>query len=240
MEVNQGNDQFAEKELRKKRLEELKRKREMKKAAMQNLSQGSGAVSAGPATFAREAERPRPQTINVSSLPSQSPEVEVSARPTLPGSRPSRTVERRMPSASGQSLETPINQRGTSQVRPKYSLVSAKASTRTSTATSTRKSAKTAKMSQKDKYLMYLERGAWAFCLFMFVRLVFADRGIVDYYQRKNILSQRQNDYLMISGDNQNLINEISLLKKEKSFQKKTIREHLGFIAGDEYLVLVD
>lgn len=236
MEENLGNDLNAEKELRKKRLDELRRKRELKKAAMDGLSRGAGAVSAGPSSFAREAERSAPQSVNVSSLPSRNPSVAPS-RPTLPSSRPVRpTVERRMPSPEGQSLETPINKLGTSRVKAKYSLVSS-ATTARPTA---RKTTKTSSRTQTEKYLMYLERGAWVFCLFLFVRLVFADRGIVDYYQRKGHLVDRQNDYLMISDDNQGLIKTISLLKKSKGHQKKTIREHLGFIAKDEYLVLVE
>lgn len=236
MEVNQGNDLNTEKELRKKRLEELKRKRELKKAAMQNLSSGVGAVSAGPATFAKNVSSAAPKTVNVSSLPPQPPQVEP-VRAPLPKARPVRkTPERRMPSAKGQTLETPISRLGTSKVKPKYSLVSGEPTSRVSP----RKASKTSKRNQKDKYLMYIERGAWAFCLFLFVRLVFADRGIVDYYQRKGDLSGRQGDYLMISDDNQGLIKEISLLKKSKTYQKKTIREHLGFIARDEYLVLVE
>ena len=236
MEVNQGNDLSAEKELRKKRLDELRRKRELKKAAMDGLSRGAGAVSAGPSSFARETEHSASQAINVNSLPSRNQGNKTQV-PPLPSARPVRsTTERRMPGAEGQTLEKPINKLGTSRVKTKYALVSDATTARPSTRNTKKLSSRT----QTEKYLMYLERGAWIFCLILFVRLVFADRGIVEYYQRESNLAERQRDYLMISDSNQGLIKEIGLLKKSKGHQKKTIREHLGFIARDEYLVLVE
>lgn len=230
-----SQDYSAQKELRKKRLEELKRKRQLKNEAMEQLSHGSGAVSAGPHSFASNYDMS--ETTSLSDLPNASTVIEVPV--SLPAIRPShsRQEERKMPRAGESSFATPINEAGTSKMKPKYSLM---ARTTQKVAGTTPSKVRRLKRNREQQILLYLERGAWVFCGVLFLRLLFSDRGIVDYYSRKTMLNTRSSDYMAVNVENEDLINEISLLKENRVYQKKVIRSNLGFIASDEFLILVE
>lgn len=38
--------------------------------------------------------------------------------------------------------------------------------------------------------------------------------------------------------ENKNILKDIDMLAHDRSFQKRMVREHLGFISSDEYLIL--
>ena len=78
----------------------------------------------------------------------------------------------------------------------------------------------------------------WAFCLLLFFRLVFADRGLVDYYAKSDLIIEKENAQNNLFNENKSLEIEIERLDSDRSFQKKTVRRHLGVIAKDEFLVL--
>lgn len=74
-------------------------------------------------------------------------------------------------------------------------------------------------------------------CLLV-MRLVFADRGVLDYYLRTRKIADKEFELKMIKDENRKLKKEIGLIQKSSSYQKKLVRDHLGFISSDEYLVI--
>ena len=78
----------------------------------------------------------------------------------------------------------------------------------------------------------------WGFCLFLLVRLIFAERGVIDYHSRVGTYERFQNDYSDLKKQNQGLLDEIKKIKSSRSYQKKLVRDHLGYISKDEFLVL--
>lgn len=78
----------------------------------------------------------------------------------------------------------------------------------------------------------------WLFVGFLTCRLLFADRGVIDYYSKRSTLQERELNSLEVEENNGLLIKEIAKIKTESSYQKKIIREHLGFIAENEFLIL--
>ena len=70
------------------------------------------------------------------------------------------------------------------------------------------------------------------------MRLIFSDGGVQDYYAKKDVLQGRFDELARIEGENKVLLKEIALLKKDPQYQKKVVRDHLGYIARDEYLIL--
>jgi len=96
--------------------------------------------------------------------------------------------------------------------------------------------------STKKKFLKqtndYLFKGIWVFCALLLVRLVFSDGGVKDYYAKKDVLTSRFDEAARIEKENKALVKEIELLKNDVQHQKKVVRDHLGYIAKDEYLVL--
>ena len=84
----------------------------------------------------------------------------------------------------------------------------------------------------------YLIKGIWIFCGLLSLRLVFSDGGVFEYYDRKKILELKNQEKAKIYKANKDLNKEIKKIKDNSYYQKKLIREHLGFISKDEYLVL--
>ena len=101
-------------------------------------------------------------------------------------------------------------------------------------ATSSRKKAK----SIDPKYTEYFVKACWAFCAIMILRLIFASGGVSDYYDQKNSLSDRANELKTIKNENMQLVLEIERMRSDVGYQKKLVRDNLGFIASDEFLVL--
>ncbi len=92
--------------------------------------------------------------------------------------------------------------------------------------------------SLKAFFAKWTYRGAWIFCLFLLVRLIFSKGGISDFYSLKKTLNQYNVNYEKIKKENIELKKTIHMIKHNSSYQKKLVRNHLGFIAKDEFLVV--
>jgi len=88
------------------------------------------------------------------------------------------------------------------------------------------------------KLVDYLVKGTWLFCGFLVLRLIFASGGVTDYFSQKSILSDRLSELSRIKNENMGLVSEIERMQLDAGYQKKLVRDNLGFIAPDEYLVL--
>lgn len=102
------------------------------------------------------------------------------------------------------------------------------------TTTSTRKKQK----SMDPKYVNWLVKGSWIFCVLMVLRLIFATGGVTDFYSQKNAVADRIAELGDIKKENMQLVREIERMRTDSGFQKKLVRDNLGFIAADEFLVL--
>jgi cell division protein FtsB len=83
-----------------------------------------------------------------------------------------------------------------------------------------------------------ITRGIWVFCAILLVRLIFSDGGVQDFYAKKDVLQDHFNRLDGIENENTMLLKEIEKLESDPQYQKKVVRDHLGYIAKDEYLVL--
>ena len=99
---------------------------------------------------------------------------------------------------------------------------------------------KTKKKGQKteEMAISYLVKFAWGFAGFLLLRLVFAEGGVMDYYAGESLLNEKFEEHQMIQRDNKDLAAEIEKIRYDKNFQKKLVRDNLGFIAKDEYMIL--
>lgn len=102
------------------------------------------------------------------------------------------------------------------------------------TTTSTRKKQK----SMDPKYVNWLVKGSWIFCGLMVLRLIFATGGVTDFYSQKSSVAERISELSDIKKENMSLVREIERMRSDAGFQKKLVRDNLGFIAADEFLVL--
>lgn len=78
----------------------------------------------------------------------------------------------------------------------------------------------------------------WAVCGVLVLRLIFSGGGVMDYYERKSQLNERVYEKERIVAENEALRGEIEMIKNSSAHQKKLVREHLGFISSDEFLIL--
>lgn len=149
------------------------------------------------------------------------PEI-VNEKSSLPP-RPSGVVSRRSVAKPEDTEFVPVK-RATKKVASQISY----------TTTSTRKKAKPI----DPKFTHYLVRGAWVFCAIMVLRLIFANGGVTDYYSQKGQVDVRLHELSEIKKENMQLVREIERMRSDVGFQKKLVRDNLGFIAQDEYLIL--
>jgi cell division protein FtsB len=109
-----------------------------------------------------------------------------------------------------------------------------KVSNQISYTTSDRKKSK-----QIDPTLIgYLVKGSWIFCGLMILRLIFANGGVTDFYSQRSLYSDRQSEFDRIKNENMQIVREIERMQTDTAYQKKLVRDNLGFIAADEFLIL--
>lgn len=90
----------------------------------------------------------------------------------------------------------------------------------------------------KARFNNLVVKGGWLFCIFLMGRLVFSDGGIMDYYSQKNLLDGKVRELEANKKENELLAKEIELIKDDSNYQKKIVRDNLGMIAKDEFLIL--
>ncbi len=94
------------------------------------------------------------------------------------------------------------------------------------------------KTSAKTDIKKHVRRAPVYFLVALVLRLIFMDRGLIEYFQTQNKLTDMQYQLEQNKKEVQNIIQEIQLIKTSSAFQKKLARDHLGVIGPDEYLVL--
>ncbi len=110
--------------------------------------------------------------------------------------------------------------------------------TRTTARSTARSTTRRKTTAAQDKRTRYFVMGCWILLGVMCLRLVFSRGGVIDFYANKGLLEGKVEEYHSIEAENKNLLGEIKKIKASKSYQKKLVRDHLGFIAKDEFLIL--
>lgn len=99
------------------------------------------------------------------------------------------------------------------------------------------------KLKTKTKFdttstMSWFVKGSWLFCIFLVARLVFSEGGVVEYYQKTSNYSQKAFELETTKQENIELMKELESIQNDGKYQKKLVRDHLGYIARDEYLIL--
>lgn len=96
-----------------------------------------------------------------------------------------------------------------------------------------------AKVRSKNKSSMsFLTKAGWAIACVLFLRLLFMQNGVYDYYHMESVLESRAHELEMVEKENISLVEEIHKIKTSPSYQKALAREHLGVIEANEFLIL--
>ena len=75
-------------------------------------------------------------------------------------------------------------------------------------------------------------------CGILFLRLIFMDAGVIDFYKMENTLQETVHQLQLVKDENIELATEIHEIRTNPKYQKQIVRDHLGVIAKDEYLVI--
>lgn len=84
----------------------------------------------------------------------------------------------------------------------------------------------------------YFVKACWIFAFILLGRLIISSGGVVDYYSKKSLIESKVHERDLILSENGGLVHEIDAIKNDQAYQRKLVRDHLGFIAKDEYLIL--
>ncbi|MFP5491713.1 MAG: FtsB family cell division protein [Bacteriovoracia bacterium] len=83
-----------------------------------------------------------------------------------------------------------------------------------------------------------LPRVGWAIVALCMLRLVFMERGVIDYVGMDKKIAERQTELVRVQKENDEIGTEIRRITLDKSYQRQLAKEILGVIAADEFLIL--
>ena len=83
-----------------------------------------------------------------------------------------------------------------------------------------------------------LRVAAWGVCVFFLGIVIFGERGIVDYTIRYSNLEKKNNQLNFLIKENEEIKFQIYRLENDRTYQRQVIRDYLGYIANDEYLII--
>ena len=86
-----------------------------------------------------------------------------------------------------------------------------------------------------SRWSVYL---SW-FGLFAFMlHISFGPRGLVEYYSRVSDQETIKENIRRLDQENNDLVFEINQVENSRSYQRKVVRDYLGYISRDEHLII--
>lgn len=83
-----------------------------------------------------------------------------------------------------------------------------------------------------------LPRIGWAIAGLLLLRLIFMERGVLQYWQMSGTIGEHEEELARVQSENASINNEIKRIEFDKGYQRFLAKEHLGVIAADEFLIL--
>jgi hypothetical protein len=96
----------------------------------------------------------------------------------------------------------------------------------------------TGKKSKNRSFEWSWNKVGWMVCGVLFLRLIFMDAGVIDFYKMENTLKDTAHQLQLVKDENAELATEIHEIRTNARYQRQIVRDHLGVIAKDEYLVI--
>ena len=97
---------------------------------------------------------------------------------------------------------------------------------------------KTTKRKKNVKGHALMLKVGWLFAGVLILRLILSDGGILDFYNQSEFVQDKRDELANLKVENTSLVKEIGLIKNSVRYQRKLVRDHLGFIDKDEFLIL--
>jgi len=90
----------------------------------------------------------------------------------------------------------------------------------------------------RSVYLLWMTKLSWIGLFVFFLHVCFGSRGVVEYYTRVGELENLKKEIVLLGEENNALVYEINQIENSKSYQKKVVRDYLGYISKDEHLII--
>ncbi|EPZ52047.1 septum formation initiator [Bacteriovorax sp. BAL6_X] len=228
------------------------------KMASRGTSRSMGTPPPTPGASATARPRPRPMSAPsrdegessesgssvLAKLRAQRAQREASGNPK-PAATPSPSASvsgtpTRKPITQADNIEmsSPLRKKATAPAAVNYAdQTPAKAITKAKAAVSAKRKVKS-KSKKKGELTHWGVKLCWGFCLFLLGRLVFSQGGVIEYFDKKSTLDQAYHEVTLLKAENDGLMKELDLIRNNHRYKKKLVRDHLGYIARDEYLIL--
>ncbi len=97
---------------------------------------------------------------------------------------------------------------------------------------------KTSSKKKSFELASWVVKGGWLFCAFLVLRLIFSEGGLLEYHDKTTEYKSDIQELERLKVENENLMVELKKMNDDSIYQKKLVRDHLGYIARNEYLVL--
>ena len=86
-----------------------------------------------------------------------------------------------------------------------------------------------------SRWSVYL---SWLGLLAFFLHLSFGPRGAIEYYSRVSDQEVIKENIRRLDQENNDLVFEINQIENNVTYQRKVVRDYLGYIAKDEHLII--
>jgi len=113
-----------------------------------------------------------------------------------------------------------------------------KTTSRAVTKTTTKRATSRSTKKSESKLSEWGLKAGWVVLGVLCLRLIFSNGGVIDYYNKRSLINNQVSELESLKMENKNILKDIDMLAHDRSFQKRMVREHLGFISSDEYLIL--
>ena len=91
---------------------------------------------------------------------------------------------------------------------------------------------------EKPKVFRWVIKFCWLGLFIFSLHVLLGDRGTIEYYAHLNDVNSLRSEVKSNQKENGQIIFELNQIQNNQSYQRKIIRDYLGYISHDEYLVI--
>ena len=91
---------------------------------------------------------------------------------------------------------------------------------------------------EKSRVFRWIVKFCWLGLFLFCLHVLFGDRGTLEYYAHLQEVNNLRSEVELLKKENGQIIFELNQIQNSPVYQKKIIRDYLGYIAKDEHLVI--
>ncbi|RZF22504.1 hypothetical protein DAY19_01670 [Halobacteriovorax vibrionivorans] len=205
---------------------------------MQASAASEAPKSSGSSVLAKLREQRMAKEAQASASGARRASMSAPSSSARPSTTASAATRKPITDSNNIEMSSPLRKKTTAPAAPTYAQQSeAKSLTKPKAKVSAKRKVKS-KSRKKGEVTSWGVKLCWGFCLFLLGRLIFSQGGVIEYFDKKSTLDQAYHEAHLLKEENAGLMKELELIRTNNKYKKKLVRDHLGYIARDEYLIL--